>query len=188
MSDIMKIYDLCIKDVKVIEPDIHRDHRGFLSIPISIKKLKENGIFFNIVQINQGYSIKPYTIRGMHFQSDPWAQAKLISANYGSFFSVAVDIRKGSPTFGHWCGEEISFKNQRVMFVPRGFAHGYLTLEEDTVLQYCVDNEYCLESARSLKHNDPKIGIEWPYEVDTSTLTEKDSNGLSLDNLILNYQ
>jgi dTDP-4-dehydrorhamnose 3,5-epimerase len=79
----------------------------------------------------------------MHFQSPPYEQAKLISANMGSFYSVAVDLRQGSPTFGQWCGEEISLENHKVMYVPRGFAHGYLTLEDNTILQYCVDNEYC---------------------------------------------
>lgn len=183
MFNIMKIYELSIYDVKILESDVHQDHRGFLSIPISTKELEKNGINFNIIQINQGYSMKPYTIRGMHFQIEPFSQAKLISANRGSFFSVAVDIREGSQTFGHWCGEEISFKNQKVMYVPRGFAHGYLTLEKDTVLQYCVDNEYDAKSAKALRFDDPEVGIKWPHEVDTSTLTVKDLHGISLNTL-----
>lgn len=176
----MNIYDMSIKDVKIIEPDIHKDHRGYLCVPISVKPLREFGIDFNILQINQGYSIKPHTIRGMHFQSGEHAQAKLVSANWGSFYSVAVDIRKDSPTFGKWCGEVISRENCRVMYIPRGFAHGYLTMEKDTVLQYSVDNDYCAAAAKALRYDDALVGITWPCEIDITTLAEKDINALTL--------
>lgn len=152
-------------------------------MPVSVKGLKDYGIDFEIIQINQGYSIKKNTIRGMHFQQEPYAQAKLVSANCGSFYSVAVDIRRDSPTFGQWCGEVISFENNKVMYVPRGFAHGYLTLEENTVLQYCVDNDYCATAAKALKYNDETVGIAWPSFIDESTLTLKDLNGLSLNEI-----
>lgn len=180
----MKIVDLEIRDVKIIMPDVHIDHRGYLSVPISTIALKESGIDFNIVQINQGYSKKKYTIRGLHFQTNPWEQAKLISANYGSFYSVAVDIRRESPTFGKWCGDVISLDNHKVMYVPRGFAHGYLSLEADTILQYCVDNQYCFEAAKALRYDDPDVGIDWCYSIDTTTLTEKDNKALNLKDLL----
>ncbi len=179
----MRVYSLNISDIKIIEPDVHKDHRGYLAVPISIKQLKDSGIDFSIVQINQGYSVKPNTIRGMHFQKEPYAQAKLVSANQGSFYSVAVDIRKNSPTFGKWCGEVISFENCRVMYIPKGFAHGYLTLEDNTVLQYCVDNDYCGEAAKALKYDDKDVNIKWPAYVDEATLTVKDLNALSLKDL-----
>ena len=179
----MKLYNLNISDIKIIEPDVHKDHRGYLAVPISVKNLKDNGIDFSIVQINQGYSIKANTIRGMHFQEGEHAQAKLVSANCGSFYSVAVDIRTNSPTFGKWCGEVISFENNKVMYIPRGFAHGYLTLEDNTVLQYCVDNDYCGEAAKALKYDDENVNIKWPAYVDKTTLTVKDLNALSLKDI-----
>lgn len=180
----MKIYNLSIEDVKIIEPDIHKDHRGYLAVPISVKPLKELGVDFEILQINQGYSVKSNTIRGMHFQKGEHAQAKLVSANWGSFYSVAVDIRKNSPTFGKWCGEVISRENCRVMYIPRGFAHGYLTLEENTILQYCVDNDYCYEAAKALRYNDKDVNILWPDMVDTTTLAQKDIDALTLNEIL----
>lgn len=179
----MNIMSMEIPDVKLIQPTVHKDHRGFLSIPISIESLLENNITFSIKQVNQGYSVKPYTIRGLHFQLEPYAQAKLISANKGSFFSVAVDLRTESETFGKWCGAIISFENQLVMYVPRGFAHGYLTLEKDTVLQYCVDNVYNSECAKSLYFDDKEIDIKWPAPIDYSTLSKKDLNALMLKDI-----
>lgn len=179
----MNVYNMNLTDVKIIEPDIHTDHRGYLAVPISTIALREYGIDFNIIQINQGYSKKKHTIRGMHFQAQPWAQAKLISANQGTFYSVAIDIRKDSPNFGKWCGEVISLSNHKVMYIPRGFAHGYLTLEDNTILQYCVDNQYCFEAAKSLRFDDPSVAIEWIDNIDIDTITEKDRKGLFLTDL-----
>lgn len=170
----MNVYDLSIPGVKIIEPDVHEDHRGYLSVPFSVAGLRSFGIEYSIVQINQGYSKKVHTIRGMHFQTKPYEQAKLVSANCGSFYSVAVDIRNDSSHFGQWCGEVISVENHRVMYIPKGFAHGYLTLEPDTILQYCVDNEYNAKVAKALRYDDPEVGIHWPCEIDTATLAAKD--------------
>ena len=170
----MNVTALSIPEVKIITPDVLKDHRGHLAVPFSVNEYEALGISFNLRQINQGYSKKIYTIRGMHYQKGTHAQAKLISACNGTFFSVAVDIRRDSPYFGKWCGEVISFENQCVMYVPRGFAHGYLTLEADTLLQYCVDNDFCAEAAKSLRFDDETVGIDWMCAPDLSTLTKKD--------------
>ncbi len=179
----MQVTSLCLPEVKIIAPEIHRDHRGYLAVPFSVNLYQQAGIAFSLRQINQGYSKKAYTIRGLHYQQPPHAQAKLISANHGSFFSVAVDIRKDSPTFGQWCGKVLSFENQKLMYIPRGFAHGYLTLEPDTVLQYCVDNDFCAPAAKALRFDDPAIGILWLVKPDETTLTEKDRNATLLQDL-----
>ena len=179
----MQVTALCLPEVKIIAPEIHRDHRGYLAVPFSVNLYQQAGIAFSLRQINQGYSKKAYTIRGLHYQQPPHAQAKLISANHGSFFSVAVDIRRDSPTFGQWCGKVLSFENQKLMYIPRGFAHGYLTLEPDTVLQYCVDNDFCAPAAKALRFDDPAIGILWPVKPDETTLTEKDRNATLLQDL-----
>ena len=170
----MQVISLEIQDVKIIVPEVHKDHRGYLEIMFDEKSYQEMGICFSLKQINQGYSRKIHTIRGLHYQEGEYAQGKIVSANQGAFFSVAVDLRKESQTFGKWCGEILSLENQKVMYIPRGFAHGYMTLESDTILQYCVDNGFCATAAKSLRFDDPDIGIEWPAKVDTSTLTEKD--------------
>lgn len=179
----MNVTHLSLPEVLLIAPQIHPDHRGHLAVPFSVSAYEQAGISFSLRQINQGYSKKAFTIRGLHYQQPPYHQAKLVSANHGSFFSVAVDIRKDSPTFGQWCGAVLSFENQRLMYVPRGFAHGYLTLEPDTVLQYCVDNDFCGPAAKALRFDDPDIGIVWPAKPDETTLTEKDRNATLLQDL-----
>lgn len=184
----MRIYDTKISDVKIFEYDCYRDYRGYLSVPISISELKKLDIQFNIVQVNQGFSYKKNTIRGMHYQEEPYSQAKLVSSNYGSFYSVAVDIRVNSDTFGQWVGEIISLENKKVMYIPKGFAHGYVTLEDKVILQYCVDNEYSFKSAKALRFDDKDVNVQWPVDIDYDTLTEKDINALSLREIQEHYK
>ena len=112
------------------------DFRGYLAVPY------DKSINFNVRQINQGYSKKEFTLRGLHFQEGEHAQAKLVSCLRGSIFNVAVDLHPGE-TFGHAYSAVLSFENRKQMLIPRGFAHGYLTLEDDTLMQWCVDNDFC---------------------------------------------
>ena len=112
------------------------DFRGYLAVPY------DQSINFTVRQINQGYSKKAFTLRGMHFQEGEHAQAKLVSCLHGSIFNVAVDLRPGE-TYGHAYSAVLSFENRKQMYIPRGFAHGYLTLEDDTLMQWCVDNDFC---------------------------------------------
>jgi len=117
----------------VLNVPIYEDFRGYLAVPY------DQSINFTVRQINQGYSKKEFTLRGLHFQEGEYAQAKLVSCLHGSIFNVAVDLRPGQ-TFGHAYSVVLSFENRKQMLIPRGFAHGYLTLEDDTLMQWCVDN------------------------------------------------
>lgn len=152
----------------------YTDFRGRLSVPL------DQEIGFHVVQINQGYSKKAFTLRGLHYQDEPYSQAKMVSCLHGAIFSVAVDIRPGN-TFGYAYGYVLSFENQKQMYIPRGFAHGYLTLEDDTLMQWCVDNHFCSSAARSICYDDS--GIIWQTEhwpKGEYILSEKDKNAASL--------
>ena len=177
----MKCVSLSIEDVKIIEPEIIKDSRGSLSIIFSSFDYQMLGIPFKMKQINQSHSILKNTIHGLHYQENPYSQAKLISCSRGSFYSVAVDLRENSKTFGAWCGEYISSKNQRIMYLPKGFAHGYVSLEDDTLLQYCVDEAYNKNAAKVIRFDDPHLNIIWPVKKNDIIISEKDINGLSFD-------
>jgi len=132
---------------------------------------KENGINANFVQDNFSHSSKG-ALRGLHYQKEPMAQAKLVNVIRGEIFDVAVDIRRQSSTYGKWVGEILSDKNHKMLYVPEGFAHGFLTLSDEVDVLYKVNNEYSPENDRGIMWNDPDIGINWPNE--TPQLSEKD--------------
>lgn len=152
------------------------DFRGYLAVPY------DQSINFTVRQINQGYSRKAFTLRGLHFLEGEHAQAKLVSCLHGSIFNVAVDIRPGD-TFGYAYGEILSFENQKQMLIPRGFAHGYLTLEDDTLMQWCVDNDFCSEAARAVRYDSDFIWQTEPWPVREYILSEKDKNAIKLSEL-----
>lgn len=158
----------------IIETQAFEDFRGYLSIPY------DSTIPFTIRQINQGYSKKKYTLRGLHFQEGEHAQAKLVSCLRGKIFNVAVDLRPGK-NFGRAYSEVLSFENRKQMYIPRGFAHGYLTLEDDTLMQWCVDNDFCGAVAKAVRYDDPDIiwdGKTWPSG--QYIISEKDKNAMWL--------
>jgi dTDP-4-dehydrorhamnose 3,5-epimerase len=141
-------------------------------------EFKRAGIEFTPVQGNHSKSARG-VLRGLHFQTEPHSQGKLVRALRGSIFDVAVDIRKSSPQFGRWVGVVLSAENRRMLFVPRGFAHGFLSLGDGTEVEYLVDNEYHKESERGVIWNDPKIGVEWPIK--SPALSEKDAKWPVID-------
>lgn len=149
------------------------DFRGYLAVPY------DQSINFTVRQINQGYSKKAFTLRGMHFQEGEHAQAKLVSCLHGSIFNVAVDLRPGE-TYGHAYSAMLSFENRKQMLIPRGFAHGYLTLKDDTMMQWCVDNDFCGEAAKAVRYDSDFVweGESWP-EV-AYIISEKDRNAMKL--------
>ena len=158
----------------IIETQQFEDFRGWLSVPM------DKSIDFHVVQINQGFSKKAGTLRGLHFQEGEHAQAKLVSCLHGSIFNVAVDIRPGD-TFRYAYGAILSFENQKQMLIPRGFAHGYLTLEDNTLMQWCVDNDFCGEAAKAVRFDDPDI--KWqtvPWPKGEYILSYKDRNAMCL--------
>ena len=170
----VQIRRLPIPDLLEIVPDRHGDHRGFFSEVWSRAALAAEGIEIDFVQDNHSYSAEAGVLRGLHYQEAPFAQAKLVRVTRGAIFDVAVDIRRGSPTFGHWAGLTLSADAWNQILVPEGFAHGFLTLEPDCEVLYKVSAPYSREHDRSVRFDDPAIGIEWPLEGLTPILSDKD--------------
>ena len=160
----------------VLEIRVRRfeDDRGFLSETYNARDFEKAGIGVQFVQDNLSVSPSRGVLRGLHYQLDPAAQDKLVRVARGSVFDVAVDIRRGSPTFGRWTGLELSAKAGNQMFVPAGFAHGFVTLEDNTEVIYKVSALYSREHERAIRFDDPDIGIDWPIPSTEIRLSEKD--------------
>ena len=150
------------------------DSRGWFAETFNARRFSSLVPHLTFVQDNQSLSKRPGTIRGLHFQTPPHAQAKLVSCTQGAIFDVAVDIRNGSPTYGHYVFCELSAKNGRQLFIPAGFAHGLMTLEPDTQVVYKVSDYYAPECDAGLRWNDADIGIAWPLAVGEAALSAKD--------------
>lgn len=172
----LEIRPLDLEGVIEIKPRKFGDDRGFFSETWNADAFSEVGIHLHFVQDNHSYSAAPGTLRGLHYQLPPYAQGKLVRVVKGSIFDVAVDIRKGSPTFAKWCGVELSAKKWNQLLVPAGFAHGFLTLEPDTEIVYKVTRPYSLAHDRSIRFDDADIGIPWPLAGPQLQLSEKDRN------------
>lgn len=168
----MKIERCAISDVLLIEPVRHGDARGFFSEVWSRPALAEHGLAVDFVQDNHSLSREVGVLRGLHFQRPPSAQGKLVRVVRGAILDVAVDIRQGSPTYGKSVAVELSASNWRQLWVPRGFAHGFVTLEPDTEVLYKVDAGYDRATDAGILWNDPALGIDWP--VASPILSEKD--------------
>lgn len=160
--------------VVLVKPDVHADERGFLFESYNRDRYVKGGIAAVFTQDNHSLSVRKGVIRGMHFQVPPVAQNKLIRVTRGSIRDIVVDLRKGSPTFGKWLGFDLAAVNFRQLFVPAGFAHGFCTLEENTEVQYKVDNPYSPAHERGIRWNDPDIAIVWP--VKEPALSAKDGS------------
>ena len=161
----------------IIETQYFEDFWGWLSVPVD-KSID----YFQVVQINQGFSKKAGTLRGLHFQEGKHAQAKLVSCLRGAIFNVAVDLRKGE-TFGHAYSAVLSFENRKQMYIPRGFSHGYLTLEDDTLMQWCVDNDFCGEAAKAVRYDSDFIWEDEPWPEVEYIISEKDKSAKFLQEL-----
>lgn len=175
----MKVIDTEIEGVKIIEPDVFGDNRGWFVEQYNAERYKAAGITADFVQDNESLSSKG-VVRGLHWQAGEHCQAKLVRVIRGAVWDVAVDIRKGSPTFGKHVSVVLTGENKKQFFIPRGFAHGFVVLEDSTLFSYKCDNLYCKESECGLMFNDPALGIEWP-EIDVAIkLSEKDRKHPSL--------
>ena len=172
-----------IDEIIEIVPERFYDERGFFSETWNRRKFNEEVKNVDFVQDNISMSLKKGTLRGLHFQSQPHAQSKLVYCITGSLFDVVVDIRVGSPTYGNWFGEELSEQNGKQLFVPIGFLHGFLTLEPNTKVLYKCSNFYSPQSECSVRYNDPEIGIEWPDLNVTYCLSDKDRNAPFLNQI-----
>ena len=146
----------------LIKPTRHKDERGFFSETYSQHRYKKLGVNVDFLQDNHSFSWEVGTLRGLHFQAPPDAQGKLVRCGKGAIFDVAVDIRKGSQTFGHWEGYELTEENGHQLYVPVGFAHGFLTLKSESEIVYKCTNYYAPKAEGSIRWDDPSIGIEWP--------------------------
>lgn len=174
----MIVYSLDIPEIKMILMKKHIDNRGFFSETFNYRLLKEKGIDAGFVQDNHSLSIETGTIRGLHFQVEPMAQGKLVRVIRGSILDVAVDMRKGSPTFGKYVVEELTEEKWNALYIPVGFAHGFLTTEPNTEVLYKTTNYYSPEHERGIIWNDPQLNIQWGVE--EVKLSKKDTENPTL--------
>lgn len=170
----MKIVTTDIPDILLVTPTQHGDERGYFSETYNAEALKKVGFDETFIQDNQSYNKSAGVLRGLHYQTPPFAQDKLIRVTQGSIFDVAVDIRKDSPSFGKWIGVTLSKKNGQQLLIPKGFAHGYLTLEPDTEVCYKVSDTYAPEFEMGIIWDDPQLKINWPLSTSPLVLSQKD--------------
>lgn len=182
----MKITPTEIKDVYIIEPDVFEDHRGWFAETYNKEKFKEYGIDINFIQDNHSFSLKKGTLRGLHLQKSPFSQAKLVRCTRGAVLDVAVDLRKNSPTFKKWVAVELTAQNKRQLFIPQGFAHGFILLEDDTEFNYKVDNKYSKDHEIGIRYDDPELGIDWV--ISNPILSEKDLGAPYLNDIDINFE
>ncbi len=169
----MKVFKTEIDGVFIIEPVVFEDERGYFFESYNQEDLKKQGIDYNFIQDNQSKS-RYGTIRGIHFQKGEYAQAKLVRVLEGTVLDVAVDLRRGSPTFGKHVAVELSAENRRQLMIPRGFGHGFSVLSETAVFAYKCDNVYNKAAEGGLRYDDPALGIDWKIDPSKAILSEKD--------------
>ena len=183
----MQIIETEIPEVKIIEPKIFADSRGYFFESFSQLQFEQNACLTTFVQDNESKS-KFGVLRGLHFQLPPFSQSKLVRVVFGEVLDVAVDIRKGSPSFGKYVAVRLSYENKKQFFIPRGFAHGFVVLSDEAIFQYKCDNYYAPDYEGSIRWNDPELNIDWKISVDSIILSEKDKNAPLLnDSRLFNY-
>jgi dTDP-4-dehydrorhamnose 3,5-epimerase len=158
----------------VIEPELIKDKRGFFARTWSEKEFAEHGLESRLVECNASFNMKKGTLRGMHYQLPPYAQAKLVWCLRGSIYDVIIDLRRDSPTFRKWVAVDLSSSNRLMLYVPKGLAHGFQTLEDHTEVFYQMSEVYAAESASGVRWNDPAFSITWP--ADPRTIIDRDQN------------
>jgi dTDP-4-dehydrorhamnose 3,5-epimerase len=166
--------DTLVAGVKVIDPTPRVDERGRFMRAWCVREFTENGIDFAPVQANMGFSRLKGTVRGMHFQTEPAPEAKLVRCTRGAMYDVALDLRRDSPSYGKWHGVELNPDNGRMLYLPAGCAHGYQTLADDTEMYYMTSAFYTPAAARGVRFDDPKFRIQWPLPA--SVVSEQDRN------------
>jgi len=161
-----------LKGAYIIELEKREDDRGFFARAWCIKEFEEHGLTTNLVQANIAFNKSAGTLRGLHYQDPPYGEIKLVRCTRGSLYDVMVDLRPGSSTYRQWIGVELTSDNHRMVYVPEGFAHGYLTLQDNTEVFYQVSQFYFPDFERGLRYDDPEIGIDWPITV--KIISDKD--------------
>ena len=180
----VEIVPLALEGVLEIRTRRFEDERGFFSEIWNLARWTEAGIATQFVQDNHSWSNQEGVMRGLHFQAPPMAQAKLVRVSRGAAFDVAVDIRPGSPSYGKWVSAILSAERWNQLLVPEGFAHGFLTLEPDTEVQYKTSAPYSAEHDRAIRFDDPDIGIEWPIAAHRMIMSNKDRRALRLSEML----
>ncbi|WP_103763421.1 dTDP-4-dehydrorhamnose 3,5-epimerase [Roseovarius confluentis] len=176
----MLIEETTLPGVLRLTPRRFGDHRGFFAETYNVDTMAAAGIDTVFVQDNQSLSEQAGTLRGLHFQAPPHAQAKLVRCGRGALFDVAVDLRRGSPTYGHWLGETLSFENGVQLLIPAGFAHGFVTLQQETEIIYKCSDLYAPEAEGALKWDDPDLAIDWPLDGRAPVISDKDARAPAL--------
>lgn len=168
----MKFTEIPLKGAYIVELEAKEDRRGFFARTYCREEFSAHGLDFNVLQANISGNLKKGTLRGMHYQSDPAAEIKLVQCVSGSVYDVIIDLRPESKTYCHWFGLELSVANRRLLYIPEGFAHGFQTLEENSTLYYLMSQFYAPQYARGVRWNDPAFGIKWPLS--DPVIAEKD--------------
>ena len=182
----MNIINTEFPGLKIVEPRVLNDPRGYFFESYHNQRYKNAGMLNDFVQDNE--SMSDYgVVRGLHYQLEPFAQAKLVRVVLGKVYDIAVDLRKGSPTFGKWMGVELSSENKRQLFIPKGFAHGFSALSEKVILAYKCDNYYSKESERGIKFNDPFLNIDWKIPANQMIISDKDRDAPDFQSAEMNF-
>lgn len=182
----MKIVETKLNGVLIIEPDVFTDSRGWFTEAYNKKNFKDLNIDIDFIQDNHSFSYKKGTLRGLHFQNEPFAQTKLVRCTKGAVLDVAVDLRRNSKTYKEWVAVELSAENKKQILIPKGFAHGFMLLEDNSEFHYKVDNHYSKDHDRSIRFDDPEISINWGIE--NPILSEKDLNAPFLKDSDVNFE
>ncbi len=177
----MDVIETAIPDVKIFIPPAFEDARGAFVETYNQRVYAPRAPGLIFVQDNESRSEKSFTVRGLHFQAPPFAQAKLVRVARGRIFDVVVDVRKNSPTYGKWIGEELTAANRKQLLAPVGFLHGFMTLEPDTIVAYKVTNYYDKASDGAVNWASPSLGIDWPATPNNAILSEKDAAAIDFD-------
>ncbi|MCB9979785.1 MAG: dTDP-4-dehydrorhamnose 3,5-epimerase [Rhodospirillales bacterium] len=170
----MRVEKTSIDGLLIFQPDRYADHRGYFSETYNADSLRQHGVTTDFVQDNQSLSLKAGTVRGLHFQTPPFDQVKLVRALSGAIWDVAVDLRRSSPTYGQHFGVELTAEEGLQLYVPSGFAHGFCTLTDNTEVLYKVSAPYSKEHEGGIIWNDPDLSIPWPVAPESAILSEKD--------------
>lgn len=157
----------------VVEPEPIEDERGFFARTFAVDEFEEHGLETRVVQCNVSFNARAGTLRGLHYQADPMGETKLVSCPRGAIWDVALDLRRDSPSFGEWFAQELTAANRLLLYIPRGVAHGFQTLEDATEVAYVISQAYSPEHARGVRWDDPAFGIEWPDAAER-TISDRD--------------
>ena len=168
----MIFHETAIEGVWVVEPERHEDERGFFARTWDGEELVAHGLNGNIVQCSTSYNRRRGTLRGLHYQAPPHEETKLVRCTAGAIFDVAVDLRPESPTYTRWVGHELSANNRIAFYVPEGCGHGFVTLADDTQVEYAISERYAPDAGRGVRWDDPSFAIDWPVEVEV--INERD--------------